>query len=207
MAAGRLTVDLFFWNNELRGVELDREALASVGVGLPEIPALLSDLQLQSVRDGAPFILGCDGGYDRSVNAYLTGLIAHLTPGTVRAYAFDLLMWLRFLAEHRGLGSPWDATSADVGAFYEARRSGPVGQRIAARTWDRQIGSLSRFFEWGRDRGLVEENPCKLGGRVRLAKGHRRRSARSAWRPTELCGILVLWAGPSSGTVPSRKCC
>ncbi|MBV8990011.1 MAG: tyrosine-type recombinase/integrase [Solirubrobacterales bacterium] len=174
MAADRLTVDLFFWNSELRELDLDREALASVGVELPEIPAWPGELQLQPVKDGTPFMLGSDGNYDSSVNAYLTELTAHLTPGTVRAYAFDLLMWLRFLAEHRGVGSPWDATSADIGAFYEARRSGPVELRIAASTWDRQIGSLSRLFEWGRDRGLVDENPCKVGGRVRLAKGHRR---------------------------------
>ena len=126
MAADRLTVDLFFWNSELRELDLDREALASVGVELPEIPAWPGELQLQPVKDGTPFILGSDGSYDFSVNAYLTELTAHLTPGTVRAYAFDLLMWLRFLAEHRGVGSPWDATSADIGAFYEARRSGPV---------------------------------------------------------------------------------
>jgi site-specific recombinase XerD len=155
-------------------MDLDREALASVGVELPKLPAWPSDFQRQSVRDGTPFILGSDGSYDRSVNAYLAELTAHLTPGTVRAYAFDLLMWLRFLAEHRGLESPWDATPADVGAYYEARRSGPVELRIAAGTWDRQIGSLSRLFEWGRLHGLVDENPCKVGGRVRLAKGHRR---------------------------------
>jgi site-specific recombinase XerD len=155
-------------------MDLDRDALASVGVELPEIPVWPSEPQLQPVKDGMPFILGSDGSYDCSVNAYLAELTAHLTPGTVRAYAFDLLMWLRFLAEHRGLESPWDATPADVGAFYEARRCGPVELRIAASTWDRQIGSLSRLFEWGRDRGLVDENPCKVGGRVRLAKGHRR---------------------------------
>jgi site-specific recombinase XerD len=156
-------------------MEVDREALSSVGVELPEIPALPSNLQLQPVKDRAPFILGSDGSYDRSINAYLAELAAHLTPGTVRAYAFDLLTWLRFLAEHRrDLESLWDATSTDVGAFYDARRSGPVGRRIAASTWDRQIGSLSRLFEWGRYRGLVNENPCKVGGRVRLAKGHRR---------------------------------
>ncbi|MGB0091114.1 MAG: tyrosine-type recombinase/integrase, partial [Solirubrobacteraceae bacterium] len=166
--------DLFFGSSELRGVDLDREALAGVGVELPEIPAWPSDFQLRPVKDGTPFILRSDGSYDRSVNAYLSELTAHLAPGTVRAYAFDLLVWLRFLAEHRGFESPWDATPADVGAFYEARRSGPVELRIAASTWDRQIGSLSRLFEWGRSRGLVDENPCKVGGRVRLAKGHRR---------------------------------
>jgi hypothetical protein len=53
--------------------------------------------------DGTPFILGDDGSYDLQFNRFFRECpsIGVRSTNSVRAYARDLLTWVRFLTERR----------------------------------------------------------------------------------------------------------
>lgn len=130
---------------------------ASVGLSEEEISAA-NNLHLV---DGMPFILGTDGSYDNELNRFFRAcptLGVH-SLNSLRAYAYDILVWLRFLSERRGGKSVWIADREDVVAFHEARRLSPPPHRIAASSWNRAVAALDKFYRWAVEEKLIERAP------------------------------------------------
>jgi Phage integrase, N-terminal SAM-like domain len=79
-----------------------------------DLPGLVVDgaavLARAGVDDGMPFVLGADGSYDLHLNRFLRELDSWgaRSAHTREAYARDLMLFGRFLHQHRG-GRPWRA--------------------------------------------------------------------------------------------------
>ena len=111
--------------------------------------------------DGTPFILGDDGSYDLQLNRFFRECpsIGVRSANSVRAYARDLLTWVRFLTERRGGKSVWEADRQDVIAYHRARRLVAGPGQIAGASWNRSITALERFYGWAWDEGLAVTTP------------------------------------------------
>lgn len=107
-----------------------------------------------------PSILFGGRQYSPDVDHFLLSLPVEgvRSPRSIRAYAYDLVLWLRFLLVVQGK-SILEATSQDVADFHRARRRGPVDERVTAATWNRCVSSLMRFYQWALDRQLIEASP------------------------------------------------
>ncbi|HVV51038.1 MAG TPA: site-specific integrase, partial [Polyangia bacterium] len=77
---------------------------------------------------------------------------------SLRAYAYDVVVWLRFLQDACGK-DVWAATRDDVAAFHRARRRDDAGFRISASSWNRAVATLDKLYRWGAAQGLVAEAP------------------------------------------------
>jgi hypothetical protein len=88
------------------------------------------------VRDGAPY----DPHLDRFfADLPLSGVRSQ---HSLRSYAYDLLVWVRFLDEARAK-TVWQATRDDVDAYHRARRHDEAANRISAASWGcRADGSI-----------------------------------------------------------------
>jgi integrase len=90
----------------------------------------------------------------------------------LRAYAYDVAVWLRFLDAYGK--TIWRATRDDVVAYHRARRRGEVAHRITAASWNRAVASLDRLYRWGEQHGLIAEAPFSRRAVWRPAHGGRR---------------------------------
>jgi len=104
------------------------------------------------LRDGALY----DGDLDRFLlDLPLNGL---RSPHSLRAYGYDVMIWVRFLEEAQAK-TVWTANRSDVAAFHRARRHGDAGTRISATSWNRSIAALDKLYNWAKLEGLVESSP------------------------------------------------
>src|SRR5271157_4895186 len=89
-------------------------------------PATGLDRQVPIIlRDGIPY----DADLDRFfLDLPLNGV---RSPHSLRAYGYDVVVWVRFLAEACGK-TVWLAERTDVAAFHRARRRADAGFRISA---------------------------------------------------------------------------
>lgn len=96
---------------------------------------------------------------------------------SLRAYAYDVVVWLRFLQDACGK-DVWAATPDDVAAFHRARRWEDAGFRISASSWNRAVAALDKLYRWGEAQGLVARTPFthraiwrrgRAGGRGQIA--------------------------------------
>lgn len=115
------------------------------------------------LRDGAPY----DPDLDRFfLDLPLNGVRSR---HSLRAYGYDVLVWLRFLSEARGK-TIWEANRQDVLAYHRARRRDDADQRIAASSWNRAVACLDRLYRWGVQEGLTRQAP--FTHRVVWRQGH-----------------------------------
>ncbi len=77
---------------------------------------------------------------------------------SLRAYGYDIAIWLRFLADARDK-TVWAADREDVKAFHRARRRGEAGSRISAASWNRSVAAMDKLYEWGVSEGLLSSGP------------------------------------------------
>ena len=77
---------------------------------------------------------------------------------SLRAYGYDVLVWVRFLSEACAK-TIWQADRHDVLAYHRIRRRAEGGQRISAASWNRAVACLDRLYRWGVQEGLVAEAP------------------------------------------------
>src|SRR2546429_2270205 len=148
------------------------------------------------------------------------------SPATVRAYAYDLLTFLRFLAGR-------DARLADVVAMdlfdyldWQQRPAGTAGQAVvrlgagrgaAPATMNRRIAAVRGLFEFAVMTGARAENPVPAARRSTGLRPSRRgllghigpgrprsggRLVRQPTRPAPAAGPGGLWGGP--GRRPGR---
>ena len=104
------------------------------------------------LRDGIPY----DADLDRFfLDLPLNGV---RSPHSLRAYGYDVAVWVRFL--HAACGKTvWTAVRADVDAFHRARRRGEAGARISAASWNRSVAALEKLYRWAELEGLVRSSP------------------------------------------------
>ena len=113
--------------------------------------------------EGMPFILGADGTYDHDLNRFFRSCptIGVHSPNSWRAYAHDILIWMRFLSERRDGKSLWLADRTDIAAFHKARRLSEPRHRITASSWNRSIAALDKFYGWAVEEKLIGQTPFK----------------------------------------------
>src|SRR5271166_5749655 len=104
------------------------------------------------LRDGIPY----DADLDRFfLDLPLNGV---RSPHSLRAYGYDIAVWVRFL--HAACGKMvWAATRVDVDAFHRARRREDAGARISAASWNRGVAALEKLYRWAELEGLVGSSP------------------------------------------------
>lgn len=103
-------------------------------------------------RDGA--------AYDANLDRFLADLPLNgvRSQHSLRSYAYDLLVWVRFLNEARGK-TVWQATRDDVDAYHRARRQDDAANRISAASWNRAVAALDKLYRWGVEDGSISQSP------------------------------------------------
>ncbi len=152
-------------------------------VELVSVPTIT--LQERRQADGldayVPVILRDGSVYDADLDRFfldlpLSGLRSR---HSLRAYGYDVVVWVRFLAEARGK-AVWAAEREDVAAFHRARRRDDAGFRISAASWNRSVASLDRLYRWAEQQGLISATP--FTHRSVWRRGHGGTRARLALR-------------------------
>jgi len=145
--------------------------------------------------DGMPFILGSDGAYDHHLNRFLRACptMGVRSMNSLRAYARDILVWMRFLEECRNGKSLWSADRDDIAAFHEARfcswtlrfEASCVVSDMVSRSW-RLNGSVAMIEAWISPPALVHGD----GPAARTLDDRRANRGSCCW--------------PTSGSHPNR---
>lgn len=128
-----------------------------------------------------PMILRDGDLYDAELDRFFLDLPLSgvRSPHSLRAFGYDIVVWVRFLAAARGK-SVWDADRDDVDAYHRVRRRDDARFRISASSWNRAIASLDRLYRWGAREGLVSEQP--FTHRTVWRRGHGGRRSQLAAR-------------------------
>ena len=146
-------------------------------------PAVIS-VQERRAADGldrhVPIILRDGIPYDADLDRFFLDLPLNgvRSPHSLRAYGYDIAVWVRFLDAACGK-TVWAATRSDVDAFHRARRR-EAGSRISAASWNRSIAALEKLYRWAELEGLVASNP--FTHRDVWRRGYGSRGARVAAR-------------------------
>ncbi len=111
--------------------------------------------------EAMPFVLGRDGAYDHHLNRFLRSCptMGVRSLNSIRAYARDIVVWMRFLEERRDGKSLWSADRDDVAAFHETRRLSEPPFRISASSWNRMIAALDKLYRWAVDEKIIAAAP------------------------------------------------
>ena len=104
------------------------------------------------MRDGTP--------YDPHLDHFFADLPLNgvRSRHSLRSYAYDLLVWVRFL-DQACAKTVWQATREDVDAYHRARRHDEATNRISAASWNRAIAALDKLYRWAVEEGLIEQSP------------------------------------------------
>jgi site-specific recombinase XerD len=107
-----------------------------------------------------PVILRGNALYDPELDRFLLDLPLNgaRSRHSLRAYGYDILVWLRFLADGRGKAI-WQADADDISAYYRVRRRSDAEYRISASSWNRAVASLDKLYRWAEREGLVAHTP------------------------------------------------
>ena len=121
-----------------------------------------------------PLILRDDALYDADLDRFFLDLPLSgvRSRHSLRAYAYDVVVWLRFLD---ACGKTvWAATRDDVDAYHRERRRDDADHRITAASWNRAVASLDRLYRWAEYQGLIADAPFSRRAVWRPAQGGRR---------------------------------
>ena len=141
-----------------------------------ELPAeAIAAVELAGLSDGMPFILDDGGGYDLDLNRFFRACptMSVRSSNSLRAYARDLLVWMRFLCERRGSKPIWQADREDVAAYHAARRRSAAVHRISAASWNRAVAALEKFYGWAVEEELIATSPFGSSTTWRRVRGGR----------------------------------
>src|SRR5208337_2244226 len=107
-----------------------------------------------------PIILPDGIPYDADLDRFFLDLPLNgvRSPHSLRAYGYDIAVWVRFLRAACGK-TVWAATRVDVDAFHRARRREDAGARISAASWNRSVAALEKLYRWAAQEGLVGSSP------------------------------------------------
>jgi site-specific recombinase XerD len=128
------------------------------------------------LMDGMPFFLDRDGSYMHELNRFFRACptMGVRSRHSLRAYAHDILIWMRFLEERRGTKQLWRADHNDVIAFHHARRLSDAPFRISASSWNRAIAALDKLYRWAFEEGLIASSPFRYD--LSFRHGHGRQT-------------------------------
>ena len=141
-------------------------------------PTVIS-IQERRAADGldchVPIILRDGVLYDADLDRFFLDLPLNgvRSPHSLRAYGYDVTVWVRFLDAARGK-TVWAATRSDVDAFHRARRREDAGARISAASWNRSIAALEKLYSWAQSEDLVASSPFTHRDVWRRGHGTRR---------------------------------
>ena len=144
-----------------------------------DISGALIVIQERRAADGLdayiPVILREEAIYDPDLDRFFLDLPLNgaRSRHSLRAHGYDILVWLRFLADARGK-TVWQADADDVAAYHRARRRSDAEFRISASSWNRAVASLDKLYRWAEREGLVERSPFTHRQVWRRAHGGRR---------------------------------
>ena len=135
--------------------------------------------------DGMPFFLDRDGSYMHELNRFFRACptMGVRSRHSLRAYAHDILIWMRFLEERRGTKQLWRADHNDVIAFHHARRLSDAPFRISASSWNRAIAArahstgvprIDKLYRWAFEEGLIASSPFRYD--LSFRHGHGRQT-------------------------------
>jgi site-specific recombinase XerD len=142
-------------------------------------PASNITIQERRSADGldayVPMILRDGALYDPDLDRFFRDLPLNgvRSRHSLRAYGYDVLVWVRFLSEACGK-SVWQGDRRDVLAYHRVRRRTEAGQRISAASWNRAVACLDRLYRWGVHEGLLSEAPFTHRSIWRQGYGGRR---------------------------------
>ena len=108
----------------------------------------------------APSIQRDGATYDANLDRFLADLPLNgvRSQHSLRSYAYDLLVWVRFLDEARGK-TVWQAVRDDVDAYHRARRHDDAANRISAASWNRAVAALDKLYRWAVEDGIISQSP------------------------------------------------
>lgn len=115
---------------------------------------------MEGLDTHVPMILRDGALYDPDLDRFFLDLPLSGVPSrhSLRAYAYDVAVWVRFLAAACGK-HVWAAGREDVAGFHRARRREDAGTRISAASWNRAVAALEKLYRWGEAEGLVAQTP------------------------------------------------
>jgi site-specific recombinase XerD len=158
---------------------------AGGGVAHAGTAAVIITIQERRSADGLdahiPIILRDGAVYDADLDRFFLDLPLSgvRSRHSLRAYGYDVVVWVRFLADARGR-TIWQAERDDVVAFHRARRRDDASFRITAGSWNRAVASLEKLYRWAELERLVAAAP--FTHRIIWRQGHGGRRARMASR-------------------------
>src|SRR6266566_5436692 len=147
------------------GVVIDLHVTAAASGAGAELAAAGVDgagvLSRAGVAGGLPFLLGADGSYDRRLNRFFRELDGWgvRAANSVLAYARDIMLFCRFLAQSRGGKSIWECDTADLRAYKRVRLHVPGPAQVSVSTWRRSIAALDKRAAWALYEGLISKLP------------------------------------------------
>lgn len=150
LGAGDPMVELFF-------TEGTRATCRLLGADSSEV------LHQAGARDGSPFVLGPDGGYDVELNRFFRelGSWGVRAANSVVAYARDVMLFCRFLHASRGGKTIWECDGADLRAYKAVRLHSPGEHQVSVSTWRRSIAALDKWASWAVYEGLLPAAPFR----------------------------------------------
>lgn len=115
------------------------------------------------VRNGQPFVLGPDGGYDVALNRFFRELGGWgvRAANSVSAYARDVMLFCRFLHTSRGGKTIWECDGADLRAYKAVRLHTAGDHQVSVATWRRSIAALDKWVAWAVHEGLLAVEPFR----------------------------------------------
>jgi integrase len=120
------------------------------------------------VADGLPFLLDADGSYDLQLNRFFRELGGWgvRAANSVLAYARDIMLFCRFLAQSRGGKPIWECDAADLRAYKRVRLRTPGPAQVSVATWRRSIAALDKWAAWALYEGLISQLPFRYVDRT-----------------------------------------
>jgi site-specific recombinase XerD len=120
-------------------------------------------LRRAGVAGGLPFLLGADGSYDLQLNRFFRELDGWgvRAANSIVAYARDIMVFCRFLAQSRGGKSIWECDTADLRAYKRVRLHTPGPTQVSVSTWRRSIAALDKWAAWALYEGLISRLPFR----------------------------------------------
>ncbi|WP_315860436.1 site-specific integrase [Rhizobium leguminosarum] len=125
-----------------------------------QVSIILEERFAEGLDAGVPRIVRDGKLYDPDVDRFFLDLPLNgvRSRHSLRAYGYDIAIWLRFLADARDK-TVWKADRKDVEAFHRARRRGEPGSRISAASWNRSVAAMDKLYQWGVRQGLLSSSP------------------------------------------------
>jgi site-specific recombinase XerD len=120
-------------------------------------------LSRAGVAGGLAFLLGADGSYDLQLNRFFRELDGWgvRAANSILAYARDIMVFCRFLAESRGGKPIWECDTADLRACKRVRLHTPGPAHVSVSTWRRSIAALDKWAAWALYEGLISKLPFR----------------------------------------------